>query len=103
MQLKEIRSQGTKVIIGPIDYQDFNEIKKYSNLIFISPSNISPEFQNNVISIGVSLESQIKALTSFIKKQKKTKTVILIPKNQYTDLIEKLSKFHLKNFQSFQI
>ena len=101
--IEEIRSQGAKVIIGPIDYQDFEEVKKYSNLTFISPSNINPEFQNNIISIGISFESQIKALTSFIKKQKKTKTVILIPKNQYTNLIEKkLSKIQSKNFKVFK-
>ena len=40
-------------------------------MIFISPSNISPEFTNNIISIGISLESQLSALTKFIKKQKK--------------------------------
>ena len=87
--IEEIRSQGAKVIIGPIDYQDFEEVKKYSNLTFISPSNINPEFQNNIISIGISFESQMMALVKFIKKQKKSKTVILIPRNNYTNLIEK--------------
>ena len=90
-------------MIGPINNEDFNEIKKYNNMIFISPSNINPEFQNNVISIGVSLESQMITLIKFLKKQKKNKTVILLPKNQYTDLIEKkLSKFDLKNSKIFR-
>ena len=60
--------------------------KKYSELIFISPSNLNPEFQNNIISIGISFESQMLALSKFIKKQKKIKTVILLPNNQYTEL-----------------
>ena len=58
--------------------------------IIMFQSNINPEFQNNIISIGVSFESQMLALMKFIKKQKKNRTVVLIPKNQYSDLIEKI-------------
>ena len=72
LAIKDIKSQGVKVIIGPIS-NDFNEVRKYSDLIFISPSNISPKFTSNIISIGISLESQLKALSNFIKKQKKKK------------------------------
>ena len=101
--IQEIQALGVNVVIGPINNEDFNEIKKYNNMIFISPSNISPEFQNNIISIGVSLESQMITLIKFLKKQKKSKTVILLPKNQYTDFVEtKLSKFDLKNFKIFR-
>ena len=96
--VREIKSQGAKIIIGPINYTDFNEVKKFNDVVFISPSNINPDFQNNIISIGISLESQMITLKNFIKKQKKNKTVILIPKNQYTDLIdEKLKKLELTN------
>ena len=38
------------------------KLKKFTDIVFISLSNINPEFQNNVISIGVSLESQMIAL-----------------------------------------
>ena len=57
--IQEIRSQGVNIVIGPINNEDFDEVKKFNDMIFISPSNINPEFQNNIISIGVSLESQI--------------------------------------------
>ena len=40
-------------------------------MIFISPSNISPQFIDNVISVGVNLESQLSALKKFLKKKKK--------------------------------
>ena len=86
--VQEIKSRGANVIIGPINNEEFDEIKKFNDMVFISPSNINPEFSNNVISIGVSLESQMLALMKFIKKQKKNKTVILIPKNNYMNLIE---------------
>ena len=35
--VKEIKSQGAKIIIGPINYKDFNEVKKFNDLVFISP------------------------------------------------------------------
>ena len=69
--IQDLRSQGVKIIVGPISHEDFSEAKKFSDLIFISPSNVNPEFNNNIISIGVSLESQLSALFNFIKKQKK--------------------------------
>ena len=101
--IQEIRSQGANIVIGPINNEDFDEVKKFNDMIFISPSNINPEFQNNIISIGVSLESQMFALMKFIKKQKKNKTVIFIPKNQYANFIEsKLNKLDLKNYKIFR-
>ena len=101
--IKDIRSQGARIIIGPINNEDFKEVKKYSDILFISPSNISPEFDNNIISIGVSLESQMISLVKFIKKQKKKKTVILIPKNEYLKFVEqKLDKLNLKGYKIFR-
>ncbi len=101
--IKEIRSKDVNVVIGPIDNKDFEEVKKFNDTIFISPSNIDPEFQQNVISIGISFESQMKALVKFIKGQKKNKTVILIPKNNYTSLIEsKLNKLNLNEYKIFK-
>ena len=73
--IQDIRSKGIKVIIGPITYAEFDVAKKYNDLIFISPSNINPEFTNNIISVGVSLESQLTALIDFVKKQKKKKNL----------------------------
>ena len=101
--VREIRSQGVKVIIGPINNEDFDEVKKYNDMVFISPSNINPEFKENVISIGISFESQMLALMNFIKNQKKNKTVILLPKNQYMDFFEsKLNKLDIKNYKIFR-
>ena len=101
--LQDIRSQGAKVVIGPINYEDFDEVKKYSDMVFISPSNIKPEFTNNIISIGISLESQLTTLFTFLKRQKKNKTIILFPKNNYAEFIEKkLSKFDLTNVKLFK-
>ncbi len=101
--IKDFKSQDIKIIIGPISNKEFNEVKKYNELIFISPSNILPEFTSNVISIGISLESQLIALSKFIKEQKKNKTVLLYPDNQYANLIEKkINSLGLNKFKTFK-
>jgi len=101
--IDDIKSQGARVIIGPVSRENFAEAKKHTDITFISPSNISPEFENNIISIGVSLESQLLALIDFIKKRKKKKTVIMFPKNNYTEFIEKkLAKLNLNNIKIFK-
>ena len=100
--INDLRSLEVKVIIGPTTHKEFENVKRYNDLIFISPSNISPEFSNNIISIGVSLESQLTALTKFIKKQKKTRTIIMYPKNQYLEFIKKkIENLNLKNVKTF--
>ena len=101
--IKDIKSQGVKIIIGPINNEEFEEVKKFSDLIFLSPSNITPEFSSNIISVGISLESQLLALKKFIKKEKKNKTILMYPKNQYTNLIEdKLKKLKMNNIKKFK-
>ena len=100
--INEIKSKGVKVVIGPITNEEFEIAEKHNDIIFISPSNINSEFSNNIISIGISLESQLLALLNFIKKQKKTKTVIMYPKNQFLDLVEKeLKNLNLSNIKTF--
>ena len=100
--IDEMRTLGVKVIIGPVSFEEFEHIKKFNDLIFISPSNKKPELSNNIISIGVSLESQLLALNKFINKQKKTKTVIMYPKNEYLELIEKkLKDLNLESMRTF--
>ena len=100
--IQDIKSAGIKIVIGPVSHEEFQEAKKYNDLIFISPSNINSEFTNNIISIGVSLESQLSTLINFIKKEKKKKTVIMYPKNQYSKFIEeKIKKLNLGNIKTF--
>ena len=100
--INEIKSSNVKIVIGPITNEEFEIAEKHDDLIFISPSNIDSRFSNNIISIGISLESQLLALLNFIKKQKKTKTIIMYPENQFFDLIEKeLKNLNLTNIKTF--
>ncbi len=101
--IDELKSSGVKIIIGPLTHEEFNQAKKYNDITFISPSNISPEFSKNIISIGISLESQLISLFEFIKNQKKTKTIIMYPKNEYMEIIEKeLEDLNLDNVKIFK-
>ena len=101
--IQEIKSEGANIIIGPISHEDFIEANKYNDITFISPSNISPEFTNNIISVGISLESQLIALVNFLKEQKKNRTVVMFPVNQYTNFVEKkLRKLNYENLRTFK-
>ena len=101
--IEEIIESGAKIIIGPVDSDYFDEIKKFKDVIFISLSNKEPEVKENIISIGISLESQMIALENFIIKQKKRKTIIMYPENQYAKLVEKqIKKLKLKNYKTFK-
>ncbi len=101
--IKEIKSQGANIIIGPISHEGFSTAKNHGDIIFISPSNITPKFTDNIISVGISLESQLISITNFLKKQKKRKTIIMFPKNKYEDLIEKkLKELNLDKIKIFK-
>ena len=101
--INELKKKEVNIIIGPLTNNEFAKVRKHSDVIFISPSNISPEFNQNIISVGVSLESQLLTLVNFIKEQKKKKTVIMFPENEYTKFIEsKLKKLDLNNIRIFR-
>ena len=101
--LKELVEEEVKVVIGPIKSDEFEEVKKFKELIFISPSNVNPEVNENILSIGISLESQLIAISKFINKQKKTKTLLLYPNNEYSEMIEKkIKKINLSFDKKFK-
>ncbi len=101
--LESFREENIKIVIGPISNEDFKDLTAYKDMIFISPSNINPKIQNNILSVGVSLESQIKSIESFIKKNKRKKTIIMYPKNKYTSLIDsKINNIDINNKKIFR-
>jgi len=101
--IKEIINNGAKVIIGPMSSSSSGELGKYRDTIFISLSNKEPKITNNVINIGISLESQLKAIEQFLIKQNKKKTIILYPKNEYEKFVDKKIKtIKLKNIKIFK-
>ena len=101
--IKEIISNGAKIIIGPMTHSSSGELEKYRDTIFISLSNKEPKISNNVINIGISLESQLKAIEQFLFINNRKKTLILYPKNKYEKFVDKKVKLlNLKNIQIFK-
>ena len=101
--IEEIIDAGANITIGPTDHEDLKELGKYKNMIFLSLSNKEPKIKNNIISIGISLESQISAIQKFLIKEKKKKTIIIYPKNQYTEFIDSsIKNIKLKNYKIFR-
>tara|TARA_B100000900_G_scaffold410037_1_gene427002 strand:+ start:144 stop:1301 length:1158 start_codon:yes stop_codon:yes gene_type:complete len=101
--IKSLQDENIKIVIGPINHKDFKLLQNYKDMIFISPSNIDPKIQGNILSVGVSLESQIKSIENFIKKNKKKNTVIMYPKNEYTKLIDsKIDNINLERKKIFR-
>ncbi len=101
--IKEIIDNGAKIIIGPMTSASFTELAKYNDTIFISLSNKEPKISNNVINIGISLESQLEAIKQLLIKEKKKKTIILYPKNKYEKFIDnKIKSLKLKNYKVFK-
>ena len=99
----EIINSGANIIIGPVDDKYFGELKKYKDTIFISLSNKHPKIKDNIISIGISLESQILAIEKFIKKMDKKKTIIMFPNNKNIKFIdENIKNIKLKNYKIFK-
>ena len=76
--IKEIINSGAKIVIGPMTSSSFDEVKKYKNTIFISLSNKEPKISNNLINVGISLESQLEAIKQLLLKEKKKKTDTMI-------------------------
>ena len=100
---KEIISEGAKVIIGPISFQETKNVYKFNDTVFISPSNMDTEIKKNVINIGISLESQLIALKKFLDRQKKYKTVILFPNDKFAGKVEeKIKKIGIKYHKIFK-
>jgi ABC-type branched-subunit amino acid transport system substrate-binding protein len=103
LAIKEIVNNGANIIIGPMSSSSFSELEKYRDTIFISLSNKEPKISNNVINIGISLESQLKAIEKFLLKEKKKKTIVLYPKNEYEKFIDKkIKSLKLKNYKIFK-
>ncbi len=101
--IESLQKENVRIVIGPINFEDFNVVKSYKDMIFISPSNTDPNVQNNILSVGVSLESQIKSIEEFIKKNNRKKTIIMYPKNEYTKLIDsKINNMNLEKKKIFK-
>ena len=103
---KKLEGDGIKIVIGPIFYENLIYLEEIENIIFLSLSNKTQSTPKNVITIGVNAESQIKTITDFLKKEKLSKTIVLIPRSNFENEIKKAlvnSKHKFLNIYSYDV
>ena len=71
---KEFQEEGIKIILGPVDSEFTKELNNFEDLIFLSLSNMDSNINDNVIMMGINLESQLITIRNFIEKNEKKKT-----------------------------
>ena len=89
---KELYAEGVRIIIGPIFNENLIYLDELSEIIFLSLTNKVIGNPKNIISSGINAESQLRTILRFQKLNSLKKTVILIPKENYKDEIEKAIK-----------
>ena len=100
---KDFQSEGVKIIIGPVDSKFVNNLKEFDDLIFLSLSNMNSIVEENVIMMGINLESQLLAIKKFIEKKEKKKTVILYPDDKKSKHIgKKIKQIGFSNSKIFK-
>jgi len=86
---KELNEIGVKIIIGPVFNKNLIYLDEIKDVIFLSLTNKTINNPKNIISTGINSESQFNSISKFQKINKIEKTIILIPKENYKEEIEK--------------
>ena len=68
------------------------------NVIFVSLTNKTNNLPKNVISFGININSQLKAIKEYLNKNNFVKTILLVPESQFADEIEQIIKKKKFNF-----
>ena len=98
---EKFKEEGVKIVLGPVASKFLKELNRCSEIVFLSLSNMDANINDNVIMMGVNLESQLLAIKKLIKKKKKKKTIILYPDNEYSKHVERNIRFI--NFQNSKV
>jgi len=86
---KELNEIGVKIIIGPVFNKNLIYLDEIKDVIFLSLTNKTINNPKNIISTGINSESQFNTISKFQKINEIKKTIILIPKENYKEEIEK--------------
>ena len=99
---KEFENLGIRIVIGPIFYENLKRLNEINNLNFISLTNKTQNLPKNVVAFGINVESQIKAITKYLKDKEITKTILLLPESDFTNQIQPIIKdTNFKFFKTF--
>ena len=86
---KELNEIGVKIIIGPVFNKNLIYLDEIKDVIFLSLTNKIVNNPKNIISTGINSGSQFNTISKFLKINEIEKTIILIPKENYQEEIEK--------------
>ena len=95
---KEFENFGIEIVIGPIFYDNLEKLSNTNNITFISLTNKTQNLPKNIIAFGINVESQIAAITKYLKDEKITKTILLLPESNFTSQIKPIIKNNDFNF-----
>ena len=59
---EKFKEEGVKIVLGPVDSKFLKELNRCSEIVFLSLSNMDANINDNVIMMGVNLESQLLAI-----------------------------------------
>jgi len=96
--LTYLKNTGIKIVIGPILYENLENLEKYEEIIFLSLTNNSKKYSKNVINFGVNIDSQMNKIHSYLKENEYKKTILLYPDNHFLDFIENSSEIKKYNY-----
>jgi len=86
---KKLQEEGVKIVIGPIFNKNLIYLDELKDIFFLSLTNKIINNKKNIISVGINAESQFKTIKKFQNLKKINETIILIPKENFKEEIEK--------------
>ena len=89
---KNLKKNGVKIIIGPVFNKNLIYLDQVKDVIFLSLTNKIIDNPKNIISAGINASSQFKTIIQLQKINKLNKSIILIPKENYKNEIERVIK-----------
>ena len=89
---KKLYESGIKIIIGPVFNENLIYLDELQDVTFLSLTNKIINNPKNIISTGINANSQLETIKKFQKLNEINKTILLIPKENYKEEIEKAIK-----------
>ena len=84
----ELKNLGVKVVIGPIFHENLKKLNEIDGITFISLTNKTENLPKNTISFGINVYSQLLTIKKYIETKKISKTLLLFPESEFSNLIE---------------
>ena len=98
----ELKNIGINLIIGPVFYENLAYLDEAKNITFLSFTNKTLNLPKNVISTGINSTSQLNNINKFLQKNKKKKTIFLVPNLNYDLEVKKgIKESKIKNLKQY--